>query len=289
MEKLDFVFQIDSEIIQDVYRNQPNYLIEYTKKPESDDKYCIIYFSSHDIYFPNNEYAFKNQLLKKNRFEWYNTRINIGEKHIFLRDIKKQWYLTGLNHKINSIEKLNEFLFNETIGYKIITIGSSAGGFGAVLFGSLLSAETIFTFNGQFFLHDLLENSTQKINPIVFKERNNQKINKYYSLRTYVKKNENIYYFYSDRSPWDCTQFKHIFDLNVKFIPFRTGRHGIPFLKTNLTTILNMSTKKIDSYANRTHFPFFFSIGIDGLMNTIKNYIFIVFNSVVKKLSRRSV
>jgi len=289
MEVTDFVFQTDSEIIKEAYNQNPNFLIEYSEKKDNVDKYCILYFSSNYIYYPNIEEEFKNQIIDKNKFEWFNTRILKGEKHIFIRDIKKQWYLTGINKKINSIEKLYEFLLAETLGYKIISLGSSAGGYAATLFGSMLNAEMILTFNGQFMLSDLLTGyskkySSEKIDPIIYRERNNPAINKYYSLRRYIKNSKNIYYFYSDRSDWDIDQFNHISDIGLQYIPFRTKHHGIPFLKTNLNSILNLSTEKMQVFVGKINNPILFSIKIDGLSKTIKYLTILVFKYIFKKL-----
>lgn len=69
-----FVFQTDSKIVQDVYRNQPNYLIEYNTQCTNKD-YCAVYFCSNDIYYPNTEEIFKKRIIEKNFFEWYGSRI----------------------------------------------------------------------------------------------------------------------------------------------------------------------------------------------------------------------
>jgi len=289
MEVKDIVFQTDSEIIKDSFNKNPNFLIEFSEKKETVDKYCIIYFSSNYIYYPNNEIEFNNEILKKNKFEWYNTRILKGEKHIFIRDIKKQWYLNGINQKINTINKLYEFLLAETLGYKIITLGSSAGGYAAVLLGSMINAETIITFNGQFMLSDLLTGFAKKysseiIDPIIYRERDNPEINKYYSLRPFIKNSNNIYYFHSDRSAWDIDQFNHISGLNLQFIPFRTKHHGIPFLKTNLNSVLNMPIENMQALVGKINNPILFSIKIDGLLKTFKYLTVVGFKFVIKKM-----
>lgn len=57
------VFQTDSEIVQQVYQNSDNYLIEYDTN--GDKNYCAIYFCSNDIYFPNNEEIFQKRIIEK--------------------------------------------------------------------------------------------------------------------------------------------------------------------------------------------------------------------------------
>ena len=119
-----YVFQTDSEIVNKVYQKQNNYLIEFDEK--GDKEWCAVYFCSNDIYYPNTEEIFRKRIIEKNFFEWYHSRITKASKHIFIRDIFKQWYLAGINQNINTPEKLIEFLKKETEGYKVVTIGSSA-------------------------------------------------------------------------------------------------------------------------------------------------------------------
>ncbi|PHK18783.1 hypothetical protein VF12_39280 [Nostoc linckia z15] len=268
METIDqaaFVFQTDSEIVKTVFEQQDNILIEYSNQNNLDKKQCVIYFSSNNIYYPNTEKVFKKRIVDKDRYEWYETRINNSAKHIFIRDIKKQWYLGGINSTLNSIDKLANFLKKETQGYSVITVGSSAGGYAAVLFGSLLEAEKIYSFNGQFELHSLLSSSSEAVDPIIFRERKNPDITKYYSIKPYISKPGNIFYFCSTKSSWDSNQLLHIKSIPLNKIKFRTGHHGIPFLKTSLPLVINMTRDKLTKLSLSTHVPFIFSLNVEGL------------------------
>lgn len=116
----------------------------------------------------------------EDRFEWENL-VNYSDipKHaakcIFIRDIHKTWHITGINHKINSIDKLIEFLKEITQGYQIITVGSSAGGYMSALVGAKLNAHLAFSFSGQFSLY-----------------ANPSPIPNYYWLNKYKKREEKI-------------------------------------------------------------------------------------------------
>lgn len=111
------MFQIDSKIVRSVYATEPNYIIYYDES--SEENVCAIYFSSNDIYFPNTEEIFRKRIVEKNFFEWYHTRVK-ARKHIFVRDVFKQWYIEGINTIINSPEKMEEWLKTETLGYQVI-------------------------------------------------------------------------------------------------------------------------------------------------------------------------
>lgn len=276
MDKIttSFVFQTDSDIVRKAL-NEPNYLIEYSETNQNSE-YCIIYFSSNNIYFPNTEAVFHDTIIKKNKYEWYGTRIKKGAKHIFIRDIQKQWYLNGINSEINTVEKLTDFLKKETEGYKTIMVGSSAGGYAAVLLGSLLNSEFVLSFNGQFQIYDLLETSNEAIDPIIFREKNNSAINQYFSLKKLIYIPSIIYYFYSNKSSWDLTNKRHVENIDINIISFNTSNHGIPFLRSALPFVLNTSIKKLNSWNKRIFNPILFSIKYGGLFAT--------FNMLYKKL-----
>jgi hypothetical protein len=263
------IFQTDSEIVKSEL-HKPNYLIEYNSSISKNNvEYCIVYFSSNNIYFPNNEATFKKDIIDKNKFEWYGSRLKIGSKHIFIRDIQKQWYLHGINHEVNSIEKLKEFLLIETKGYRVIMLGSSSGGFAASLFGSLLNVEHIISFNGQFQVLDLLKTSNESINPIIFRDKDNSAVNKYFSIKPYLNKPNKIFYFFSNRSEWDKINKKHIEDLNINIISFKTDHHGIPFPKSALPYVINMSFESMLQWNKKIFNPILFSFKYGGFKSTM--------------------
>ena len=268
-----YVFQTDSEIVRQVYEKQDNYLIEYDETGRKE--WCAIYFCSNDIYYPNTEEIFRKRIIEKNFFEWYHSRIKKASKHIFVRDIFKQWYLAGINTKIDTPEKLTAFLREETKGYHIVTIGSSAGGYAAALYGSLLNADYALTFNPQFEIESLLSRSTERINPLLFRLRANNSIGgggvKYYNINSSVKAAAQIFYFYSNGSKWDMEQCRHVgYSPNLYKIAFRTSHHGIPFLKIALPTVINWDVEKLKGLSGKEHSPIGFTMKAVGVVKTIR-------------------
>ncbi len=267
-KKEKFVFQTDSEMVNIAYENNDNYLVEFDEtKPK---KYCVLYFSSNNIYFPNEPSVFQKTIVQKNNFEWFGTRVEKGHKHIFLRDLKKQWYLSGINAKINSPSSLLAFLEEQTKNYSVITVGSSAGGFAAVLYGQLIGARTTYTFNGQFEVNSLLHSSNELIDPLIFRERNNVKLKPFYDLKPFIKNPNKIHYFYSMKSPWDQGQYAYIRSVSINIYRFKTNNHGIPFIKSTLPKLLNLPIEKLHPYLNHNINPLLFSIQIGGFVTTVK-------------------
>lgn len=140
---------------------------------------CYIFFSSNGLYFPDEEKVFQEQIIQKDRYEWKwvvsNSRIPmIAGRIIYVRDVFKDWYSKGISRENNTIEKTVQLLKNLTEGYRIVTVGSSAGGYMAVLTAVMLKAELCFNFSGQYVLREqgdrtyrnitkLLENFTGSI------------------------------------------------------------------------------------------------------------------------------
>jgi len=278
------IFQIDSCVVKDAYRNNPNYLIKYSEEPKNHD-YCALYFCSNNIYYPNNEYTFNKRIIEKDFYEWYTTRVQRAHKHIYLRDLFKQWYLKGINSEINSPERLLEFLQQETKGYKIITVGSSSGGYAAILYGMLLKAEKIMAFNPQFELKSLLTTSEEYTDPFIFRLKDTP-LYEYYDLKNLIDaKTVDIFYFYSTKSIWDKVQYEYTKDIaDIHRIAFSTNHHGIPFLKVCLPDVINASTDVLSSLTGKIHHPYRFSIQMVGLWNTFRGLISQVYRAYLPKI-----
>lgn len=217
--------------------SKPNYLIESSPSDEK-EAYTAIYFSSNGIFGNKKIDLFKEKIIKKNIFEFYGTRINKATKHIFLRDITLNLYTGGINTELNSVEKVLEFLKEETKGTKIITLGSSAGGYAATLFGILLNAEYIFNFSGQFLLSTYYNYA--KYNNIIDLVRNS---------------NIPIFYMIPSKCMPDVEQFNLVKDFeNIYGLPVKSSTHGIPVIKDTLKSIINSdlpTLKKMYNYKNQ--------------------------------------
>ena len=103
--KSDVTFPITSPLVRECYAQEDNFLVEFTPVAVSSEDIlpvCAIYFSSHGLYYPNTEEAFRQNILKNNRFEWQRNKVPYASKHIFLRDLHKQWYLTGVNAELDT-------------------------------------------------------------------------------------------------------------------------------------------------------------------------------------------
>ena len=127
-------------------------------KRENKSSYCYIYFSGNGLY-EDSEENFNNSIFEKNRYEWEKRKSSIPDLEIFVRDIFKQWYIVGISKACPTIDSTIERLREISSGYKIVTVGCSAGGYMAVLAGIKLNAEMVINFSGQYDLMSRVESN----------------------------------------------------------------------------------------------------------------------------------
>lgn len=213
--------------------HKDNFLIEYSSDINND--VCAIYFSSHSIWWPETEESFQRQIVEENKFEWYKRRIKYAKKHIFVRDIRKQFNVEGINDNCNSLNKLIEWLREETKGYKIVTVGSSAGGYVAALVGTALSANIMFCFSAQFSLKDDFAYLDKEL---LLLHENDAEYNKWYNISDNIS--EKMVYLY----PYDCEsdiiQSKLLIRNGQIVIPIKSNQHGVPMYHNLIDNFINM-------------------------------------------------
>lgn len=282
VKEKQLIFQIDSSAVKEAFKAD-NYSIEYTDETTYiENDLCVLYFSSNEIYYPNTLNSFNYSIIQRDKYEWKRNKFPKAKKHIFIRDIHKQWYLSGINSTLDNPVKLLDFLKKETAGYRIITMGSSAGGYGALLYGSLLKCERIYAFNAQLNLNITMRNSNSVTDPILFEKANDDTWKDYFDLSNFISPTTDNFYFQSCRSKMDVDQYEAISkeaQNNLKIIRLQTSNHGFPFLRINLPYVLAFTPKEIAQYVNKNFHPILFSIRLIGIIPT--------FSFVLKALKDR--
>ncbi|MBQ6886201.1 MAG: hypothetical protein IJN54_01645 [Lachnospiraceae bacterium] len=202
---------------------------------------CYIFFSGNGLYFPNTVETFKKTIIKNNRYEWENIAnspqlLQKAGKYIFLRDLYKSWYIKGINNSVDSIDKLYVWLKERTEGYRIITVGNSAGGYMAALMGSLLKAEMVFDFSGQFSLYATKDVLTKYA--LLKKYSADEERRKYFDICEYLKHNESIMYFWPGNSEFDITQYELVKATKIYSFKFKARIHGQSMYSANIPYLL---------------------------------------------------
>ncbi|MFI1772463.1 hypothetical protein [Thalassobellus citreus] len=283
----DFIFQINSPDVLDFYSNANNYKVKLYEDNNVQKDLCIIYFSSNELYYPNTPKAFQNSISVKDKFEWQRNFLRIAHKHVFIRDIQKQWYVEGINATYNTPNELIKLLKELTAGYRIFAIGSSAGGFAAMLYGSLLKAERVYAFNAQLNLDLIVQDSNANTDPLLFKYRDTERAN-FFKIDDFIVPETDYFYFQSSKSLFDKKQYDSFQKKkDILRIPFKTANHGFPFLRHNLGHVLKLDKEQLVKLSKKEYHPFMFSVSIDGWFKTIHTVGMAVVNRFKKKLTEK--
>ena len=243
----DILTQFDIPEMLKVYSREDNYeVVDFDNR----DNRCFIFFSSHGLYYPNTPETFHQAVVENDRYEWRRNMPSFVRRVILVRDVTKQWYLDGISAHTNTIELLMSVLRQETAGMKVVCVGSSAGGYAAVLFGCLLNASHVFSFSGQFSLLPYLWSAEDRaLNPTLVRYESIAAYRKYFSLRPFLAETApSVFYFYPARCREDVVQRKFAEGLDCvhAFAIDRDG-HGATILQQNFMPLFAMSVDRLES------------------------------------------
>jgi hypothetical protein len=85
-------------------------------------------------------------------FEFFKVTKGIPTKRLFVRDLEQAWYHQGIAEAGTSIAETATYLKGVIDGQehdRLVVTGISAGGYAALVFGSLLGADTVLAFSPQ--------------------------------------------------------------------------------------------------------------------------------------------
>lgn len=278
---MDFnIWDEDNPIIQKQYKKQ-NYII---KEYDNDSDLMIVYFAGNGIYYPDTEEAFKNAFCVDGdgRFEYLKYHALKARKEIYLRDIMKCWYVTGINSELNSPYKLAEFIRSEIPeGCKLVTVGNSAGGYAALWYGLYLGCDHIICISPQTSLVPLVsgENLLGKYQ----KERRD-----YLELPSKGRNSStSVFFFYAEFCDIDKKEYNAMSDWdNVYRLAFNTSEHVKTMYNFNMPFVLGMNCEKLKTISKRINGSIVsrlkFSIISCGLMRTLVSIVMKKFKSIIQ-------
>lgn len=225
------------------YCNESNYII---KKTDSPSNICYVFFSSNGLYKENNDAEILQSVVESKRFEWLSISsnkkiISNARKMIFVRDLRKIFYQKGINNEINSIPKLADFLNKETKGLDVYLVGSSAGGYIALLLSSLINGvKRVYSFGG---CVDLLIHSSY------YESKYCSDFDKRYSTcKSFISQRPTIIHFYGALNSNDEHHVNIIKSLNFEniiFVPFNDTNHAVRPTGGDIIEILTCSANHL--------------------------------------------
>ena len=247
-----------------------------------------VFSSSNGLYFPNSAAQFNDTIMVKDNYEWLSISRNISafNKALFLRDVHKQWYLKGISSSVNSIDKIVELVKTETNGKKLITVGTSSGGFLSTILGLSLDADMVFSFSGQLQL-----GATAAIDP------NNNSVlqanldSKYVDLSFLLNRDSDTYLFYfvgvHSETDWPDIEFAKRYSKIMMFL-FDSDIHGVPFPPFVLKYLLKKDKHEVRAlhqyFDDSVISPIFFSLKVCGLIAFIREYTTHILTKAKKKI-----
>lgn len=258
---------IDNSLISEQRLPGMNYRIEDGDNPNSN--LYVVYCSSNGIYFPNNEETFRKRIIEQDKYDWKRNRIKKNVcKHIYIRDLYKNWYVEGINIEINTIQKVADWIVSITPkGAEFVFIGSSAGGYMSICLASILGG-TVFAGSPQIQLKVLDKY------PFLCIHQHDRECNRWFDLKQVISESKcksRYYILYGAKNEEDHDQISKISDLpNVKVIEFDTDLHGVVFLPFNVKDFY----RKADvlermSMKNKMVSRITFSVKVSGLWRTL--------------------
>lgn len=285
------IWNEDEPLVSKQYEKDNFLISDYT----GDDAkpYCVIYFSSNGLYYPNTEGSFC-AFMESDRYEWRTYHFQKARREIYVRDIVKQWYITGINSRISSIDKMIEWLSsNIPSGCDIITVGNSSGGYMAVLAACLLKARYAYDFSGQFSIEDALEDGIDdggKERNALFKRHVSgiraDRGTLYLNITEYIKKSPDldIFYFYPSLCEEDKYQASLVQDFeNVHAFAFKDDKHGRTMYNFNINDVFGLEPDRLAKLSTRLRGKSVsrveFSFCLRGAVRT--------FAEILKRLHRR--
>lgn len=240
---MDFKLNDENLILKKYYEEYDNYKVLEVGNGDI----CYIFFSSNGLYFPNELECFEETIGKKDRYEWWGVghsdeiMQNAG-RIIYVRDIYKQYYVKGINKNVNTIDLLCEKLKELSEGKRVITCGTSSGGYLAVIAGIYLQAECVFDFGGQWSLEDRIDR-----NYFLEKYEKDVIYSRYYNITGWAKCDKTaIFYFYSALNEEDIDQIGFLKDREKIYIfAMKSEEHGWLLFNNCYKALLTKSVHEI--------------------------------------------
>lgn len=171
-------------------------------------------------------------------FEFFNASRIINENKLFLRDFNQMWYHNGLldiSTDINTTANFIKSEINKLNPKKIIFIGNSMGGYGAIMFANLIeNIDEVIAFAPQTFISKNLRsthNDKRWEKQIFQLYENSQNKNKYFDLKEMlisINSKVKISIFVSKDDILDRLHALHLKEIpGVSIYEFDDGGHGI--------------------------------------------------------------
>ncbi|HAV13270.1 MAG TPA: hypothetical protein DCX06_07255 [Opitutae bacterium] len=243
-------FYINNSLVESVWQQQQNYKEVVGKNPTGD---VYLYFAGNSIYYPNTEEVFRRTIVENDHYEFLNFKANSASTHVFIRDVHKQWYVTGISQALPDLPSVVNFLKRRYAGRAVTVVGSSAGGYAAIIAGVLLKARCVFAFSPQLDLNALAEAANWDEYQLVRDFKDASSYAPYSNPANFADASGSVPIFYFANSNSEDDQREIEIAKQSRMITtfiFKGDIHGVPVISTLLPHLLAASPEKLMRVAN---------------------------------------
>lgn len=232
----------------DIFNTKVENILVVDEDCVEERKVAAIYFSSLAIIPPPKDIdSFVDAIIKKDRYEWFGTRIKCATRHVFVRDLELTWYQHGNSDKANTIDKLAERLRMLTEGFETICVGSSAGGYASMLFAKLIGAKACFAFSPCIDVNRFIQGNREiNKNSELWQDKYDELLKspgKYNNLMTLYRDNEiPIYAYFPTQSPLDNIELEDARKIpSMHLCLHESNVHGFTFSRKTVEKLINVT------------------------------------------------
>lgn len=171
-------------------------------------------------------------------YQWMDLTRQFGVDKVYLRDPRRAWYQLGLDPHTDAVDDTAAFLLGlivEREPRRIVSIGVSSGGFGALLFGYLLGVDEVHAFAPRTYvdIDNRLKNDDFRMDEFIEDlYRSPRAQPEYFDLRPLFHSGRNpktrFYIHFAADSRLDVANAAHLADApNVFLVAYESGGHQI--------------------------------------------------------------
>lgn len=226
---------------------------------------CYVFITGNVINPRRGTFSFYEK--NKNDFEWMNVSrskkvMKNAGKYIFIKDYASKFYLYGCNHNLNSIDKIIEFIKNETVGYDVYFAGYSGGAYLSLIIGSKIeNTKRIYSFGPIYnvLLWDGVDHSYTDEDKDYFRCCTDKEKSKFFDITGLINKiSDKTISFYGTGCDSDVVQQNYLEEKKVfvPTIPINTTRHcgNLSFYTiVGLLSCKDRIFKKIQNFKSKTY------------------------------------
>lgn len=216
----EIIDPLNSSLIEKIWQEHENAHVVLQRTGRR-TKYAVVYFSSHALY-ENSCQSFQKKIIENDYFEFNNDwwRNEVPLDSFYFRDVRKQWYVGGINSNAPSLISTMDQVRALTAAYEcVFCVGISAGGFMALACAARFENFFAISFSGFVNLNVIGENNSLALNWVKSSG----------GALEFSQSNARYLNFLSSGNELDKLQLADCIERNIDYISIDSCKHGLQF------------------------------------------------------------